>query len=93
MDEGLIVPIAGMLTGIILGLPLIRALVRHIERQAVGGGEPPDEALRAEVQELRQRIEAMDDVRERLTDLEERQEFTERVLARQRQPGALGGGS
>jgi hypothetical protein len=63
--------------------PLGKALGERI----AGRGQAPDasaetEQLRAEVEELRWR----------LTEVEERMDFTERVLARHKEPGQLPGG-
>lgn len=91
MDAGVLVPIAGMVTGIILGLPLVRLAVRYVERRVLRGG-PGDADLRHEVDELRTRLDAMEVMRDRLADLEERQEFTERVLARDRERPGLSPG-
>ncbi len=77
--DNLVIPIAGMITGIILGLPVIRAGVRYIERKSAGDADPK---LRAELEELRSRLEGMEEVRDRLLELEERIDFAERVLAR-----------
>jgi hypothetical protein len=84
--EGLIIPLAGMATGIILGLPVVRAAVRFIERKTAGGGDP---RLRAEVDELRTRVDATEEIRDRLVDLEERIDFTERVLTQQKERARL----
>jgi hypothetical protein len=88
----IILALAGMATGIILGLPVVRALVRLVERKT-GGEGAGDRALRAEVAELRARLEAVEEVRDRLVELEERLEFAERVLAQQRDRARLGEGS
>lgn len=84
----LIIPIAGMLTGIVLGLPVIRAVVRYVERKGAGG----DAVLREELDELRHRVEVMEEVRHRMLELEERVDFAERLLteARERPPIAPG---
>ncbi len=51
-------------------------------RSAAATGERPNEQVIAEVDELRQRV----------AELEERQDFTERVLARQREQSQLDSG-
>lgn len=85
MNFDLIVPLAGMLTGIILGLPFVRTLTRVIEQKALGqAGSAEIDALRAEVQELREAVDATGDLHERLVDLEERADFTERLLTQGR---------
>lgn len=84
------VAVAGMvLVGIVLGLlivgfgPIGRAVARKIDGK--GGAAPDLEALRQEHQG------DLDAVRERMVELEERLDFTERLLARQREPGQLPG--
>jgi outer membrane murein-binding lipoprotein Lpp len=70
---------------IVLRGPLGRALADRIAgRHPVTRGDDP---------ELRDRLEqmatAVDDLRHRLAELEERQDFTERVLAAHREPARL----
>ena len=83
----IIIPLAGMaLTGILIvvvGLPLVKALVRRIEGKGAAAGDAEVAALRAEVAELRQRLDGM-------AELEERVDFAERMLAQQRQARPLG---
>jgi hypothetical protein len=63
---------------LVFGIPVAKALARRIEA-GVGAKEavPPEE-----LEELRQRV----------GELEERVDFTERVLARQQEPERLGKG-
>lgn len=72
---------------IVLRGPLGRALADRIAgRHSVTRGDDP---------ELRDRLEQtaseVDDLRHRLAELEERQDFTERVLAAHREPERLEG--
>lgn len=71
----------GMLTA--LGFGIMKSINRHLERKHGGDGGRV-EALRAEVDELRARVEEADDIRVRFLDLEERLDFAERMLARDR---------
>jgi hypothetical protein len=65
---------------VVLRGPLGKALADRIAgRTSPEGTSAETEALRGEVEELRYR----------LTDLEERLDFTERVLARHKSPGQL----
>ena len=89
MLEDILIPLAGMATGIILGLPLIRAFVRLLERKTQGGDVTK---LEREVEELRSRVETAEDIRDRLLDLEERVDFAERVLTQAKEQQQLGGG-
>jgi Tfp pilus assembly protein PilO len=48
--------------------------------------------IKEELEQLRQRVAELEGVPERMSELEERVDFSERLLARQREPGQLGGG-
>jgi hypothetical protein len=58
--------------------PIMRALARRLE-----GKGAPDPALRAEVEQLHQRLGEMDSLQIRVSELEERLDFAERLLAQQ----------
>lgn len=80
-----IVPVALFFTigaVIILRGPIGKALADRLAGRAPQILPPGDEGLAAEVDELRYR----------LTDLEERLDFAERMLAQSRQPEQLGSG-
>jgi Tfp pilus assembly protein PilO len=64
--------------------PLARALARRLEGR---GGQ--DAALRAEVEQLHQRLGEVDQLQVRIAELEERLDFTERMLAQSREPDRL----
>jgi hypothetical protein len=82
--DNLIIPLAGMATGIILGLPLVRVIVKVIDRKLGGDPSSRDVAqLRADVERLRQQLGGVEEVAYRVAELEERLDFTERVLGRQ----------
>ena len=89
---GLIIPIAGMLTGVVmvgtLGWTIRHWVNRHYEHREKmrgGGGE--------ELARLEERVSMLEDAMGRVQDLEERLDFTERVLAQQRNDaGRLGAG-
>lgn len=57
--------------------PIMRALARRLEGK---GGDP---ALRAEVEQLQHRLGEVDSLQHRVNELEERIDFTERLLAQQ----------
>lgn len=95
MDPGFIVfliPLAGIGALVVLGLPLIRAVVRYLERKGVGAGSFEAEALRSEVDELRTRLDMVENTTGRLTELEERLDFAERLLTQQRARAELPAG-
>jgi Tfp pilus assembly protein PilN len=93
MQFDLIIPLAGMATACVLGLPVIRAVVRLIDRKSVGEMGGQGEALRAEVEELRARLESQEEVGHRVAELEERLDFAERVLSQQRDRDRLAPGA
>lgn len=81
MDPDILIPLAGMVTAIILGLPIIRTVTRLMERKAMGQtGNAELEALRAEVQELRDATDSAHELHDRVLELEERADFTDRLL-------------
>lgn len=49
-------------------------------------------AIQEELEQLRARVAELEGVPERVTELEERVDFSERLLARQREPEQLSGG-
>lgn len=66
--------------------PIMRALARRLEGR---GGDP---ALRGELEELRERVGEVDLLQQRVAELEERLDFTERLLTQvSREPHRLGG--
>ncbi|HET9294454.1 MAG TPA: hypothetical protein VFO06_09185 [Gemmatimonadales bacterium] len=65
--------------------PLVRALARRIE----GKGGRPDPAMVAEVDELRVRVAELEQQQLRFHEIEERLDFTERLLAQQREQPRL----
>jgi len=66
--------------------PVVRALARRLE------GKGTDAALRGEVERLERRLEEVDALQARIAELEERVDFTERMLVRGQEaaePGRL----
>ena len=89
-----LLPVLGMGMGgaVLLGIyrTVNRALERKHERAMLEAGETPS----GEMESLRRRVEVLEDVAYRVQDLEERVDFAERVLTRQKQgelPGPSGG--
>ena len=90
MDPNLVIPLAGMITGIILGLPVVRTITRLIERKTSGAGSAELASLRAEVRDLREAVDATTELHDRVMDLEERADFTERLLTQGNPGGRVG---
>jgi hypothetical protein len=76
----------GLLATTIIFWPVMRALGRRLE-----GKGRDDAALRAEVEQLQQRLGEVDQLHHRVAELEERIDFAERMLARPPSPAALPG--
>ncbi len=68
---------------VVLLKPLVQALARRLEGRGV------DTALRGEVEELRQQVTELEPLRDRVHELEERMEFSERLLAQRREQDLL----
>ena len=94
MHLDLLVPIAGMATGLILLLPIVRAAVRIVEKKVSGRAESQELlTLRDEMRLLQERVDRVEYVDDRIAELEERLDFAERLLAQQRDmPRVEGGG-
>ena len=76
--------ILGITTGVVILLkPLVQALARRIE------GKAANAALLGEVEALRQQVAELEPWRERMHELEERMEFTERLLSQRREQDLL----
>jgi Tfp pilus assembly protein PilO len=69
-----------MIAAVIILWPLMRALGRRLE----GKGDNP--ALKAELEDLRQQLGDVDALRHQMTELEERIDFAERLLAQTHDP-------
>jgi hypothetical protein len=63
--------------------PLIRALARRVE-----GGAPSPE-MQAELDGLRERVRQLEEMQPRMAELEERVDFTERIVAQGREPDRI----
>ncbi len=85
MLESIIVPIAGMATGLLLFLPVIRAAVRITEKKLAGKVESEEVlAIRDEIGSIHDRLERLEYRDGRVAELEERLDFAERLLAQKR---------
>ena len=63
--------------------PLIKAIARRIE----GGAASAD--VQAELEGLRERVRQLEEMQPRMLELEERVDFTERIVAKSREPDRL----
>lgn len=63
--------------------PLIKAIARRIEGGAAGA------QVQAELEGLRERVRQLEEMQPRMAELEERVDFTERVVAKGREPDRL----
>jgi Tfp pilus assembly protein PilO len=72
----LLIVIAALTAGVIILWPLMRAFARRLEGK--GGADP---ALRADLEQMQQRLSELDTLQHRVAELEERVDFTERLLA------------
>jgi hypothetical protein len=86
--QEVVFPLIGMAmgAGVLYGIyrTANRLIDRKQEREALQGGTGA-----AEVEQLRTRVEALEELSYRLHDLEERVDFTERVLTQQRERDQL----
>jgi len=63
--------------------PLIKAIARRIEGGAAGA------EVQAELEGLRERVRQLEEMQPRMLELEERVDFTERIVAQGREPDRL----
>ena len=80
----LLIVIAALTAAVIILWPIMRAFGRRLEGKA--GGDP---ALRSDVDHLHARLGEIDALQTRVAELEERVDFTERLLAQSREPDRL----
>jgi Tfp pilus assembly protein PilO len=78
--------LAMIAAGVVILWPIARAIGRRLE------GRQADPALRSEVEELRARVHELERQQARIAELEERVDFSERLLAQDRDRARLGGG-
>lgn len=81
-----VVAVIGIIAGAILILPLVRALARRLE------GKGLSDSARQELDHLHERVSELEQVEARLAELENRIEFSERLLARHRDAESGSGG-
>jgi hypothetical protein len=76
--------LASLLAITVILWPIMRAIGRRMEHKA-----GPDPALKAEVEQLQQRLAEMEPLHTRVAELEERLDFTERLLAQAKEQQRL----
>jgi Tfp pilus assembly protein PilO len=80
----LLIIIAALTATVIILWPIMRAFARRLEGK--GSGDP---ALRSDVDHLHAQLGEIDALQARMAELEERVDFTERLLAQNREPDRL----
>jgi Tfp pilus assembly protein PilO len=80
----LLIIIAALTATVIILWPIMRAFGRRLE-----GRGTADPTLRADVEQVHARLAEMDALQARISELEERVDFTERLLAQNREPDRL----
>jgi Tfp pilus assembly protein PilO len=78
--------IAAIVAFTIVVWPIMRALARRMETKGEGAASP---ALQGELDRVHQRLGELDALQARVSELEERLDFAERVLAQPREPDRL----
>ncbi len=82
--QQVVFPILGMGMATFFGWQILRIINGHLERKGGKAGSAELARIREEVERLRLLIEGSDDMRLQIGELEERVEFAERLLTRQR---------
>ena len=80
----LLIVIAALTATVIILWPIMRAFGRRLE-----GRGATDPALKADIDHLHARLAEVDTLQSRVLELEERVDFTERLLAQSQQPSRL----
>ena len=78
-----VIVIAALIAATIILRPIMRALAHRLESK---GGDP---SLRGEVASMRDRLAEIDALQARIAEMEDRLDFTERLLAQAREPDRL----
>lgn len=77
----------------VVATSLLRLIGRAIERRANPDVRRLADRLESELSHLRERVEVIEELSGRILELEERLDFAERILARGRDSGRVGGGA
>ncbi len=84
----LIIPIAGMITAVVITAGFFRTVRHYIDRK--GGQGAVDPNLAPEIADLHARIDTLERRGDRVDELEDRLDFAERFLARSSQSETAG---
>jgi len=87
--QNVVFPLVGMAMGLLGMFGVYRVVMRWIDRRHERLMAERSGAGAGEVQQLRARVEALEDSVGRVQELEERLDFAERILAQQREQGKL----
>lgn len=87
-DLWVLVPLGGMGVGALFMVGIYKIVTRWIDRRQ---GTPLPEGSREELDDLRRQVAALDELPQRVAELEERLDFAERMLAQHTQRPMLGG--
>lgn len=87
-DLWVLVPLGGMGLGALVLVGLYKLLMRWIDRRQ---GTPLPEGTQEELEDLRRQVAVLDELPQRMAELEERLDFAERMLAQHTQRPMLGG--
>lgn len=79
-DFFVLIPLGGMAVGALFMVGVYRLLVRWMDRRHA---TPLPEGTRQELEDLRRQVTALEELPERVAELEERLDFAERIVARQ----------
>jgi hypothetical protein len=83
-----LIPIAGMAVGALFLVGVYKLLVRWMDRRQLA---PLSDRAGEEIDDLRRQVAALEELPERVAELEERLDFAERMLAQHTQKPMLGG--
>ncbi len=86
-EEVVLIVMSGMIMVTALGFGLMRTISRHLERKDTKSGA--QHALETQLDDVKGQLEGVADLRAQVADIEERLDFTERVLARRGDGGRL----
>ena len=80
-EEVVMLAVMGLASVTALGFGLMRSINRHLERKWKGKQEIDAAGVVPDLEDLPSRLENVEDVQTRVTELEERVDFAERMLS------------